>query len=120
MQEIHIPKDKLEKWYEADRERFANECRNKNIFDGIQDLNKSFFRACRQRINRKLRRSQVSYGLDVGLRFCGKQIFGMAELTVYLGDNQTMYLRGQLKKTSDVDRMCENAIKVVAVFEPNP
>ncbi len=84
----------------------------RDMFQQIEKLNKPFFRACRERINRKMHRAVVSCSLHVRLAYSGDDIYAVADLQVYLGSNQTANLSCNLTKTDDSDAMCELAIKI--------
>ncbi len=115
MQTINIPPKDLKSWNLSNelnrRHRWAAE----QVFKQIKALNRLFFKACQNRIYRKL--AGVSYSLDVGLFFCGDKIFAKAKLCIYLGRGQNAYLDCSLKKTGDSDKMCELAIKIYALRE---
>ena len=113
MQEINIPQELLDEYIKAGDQESAWRNTERKAFEEIKELNKVFIRACRERINRKLRK--ISHGLDIRFYHCGDEVWIDAELVVYLHGQNAAHLICRLKKTNDSDAMCELAKKIHAL-----
>ena len=118
MQEIILPESKVNLYKESYELESNSRWLANGTFQEIEKLNERFFRACRDRINRKMRRANVSCSLIVRLADGGDEIYAVANLEVYLGSNQVANLICRLTKTNDSDKMCEMAIKIHNLREP--